>query len=178
MGLGLCFQPGWDSGTRAFSHLKEPRADAVCTSHADGGGPHGRKQTRSPQAHFCPRRALVTASELPQQSPGRVRRDTEPGRLLWGSALGGTPWTCTNGRGGAPQDQVGKKAEGKGAAELGVIRVSPSPVESTLSLEHSADQTVPRRGHRHLPDRAAEQSLQTRPQPLMAEGPRTRAPKM
>lgn len=118
------------------------------------------------------------ACELPQQSPRRVRRDVEPGRLLRGRALGGTPWTCMNGQGGAPQGQVGKRAEGKGAAELGVIQVSPSPVESMLSLRHSAD-SGPRRavgpdGPQTRPLAPPGQSCRAvssnkRPQPLTAQ---------
>ena len=119
------------------------------------------------------------ARKLPQQSPGRVRRDVEPGRLLRGRALGGTPWTCTNGPGGAPQGQVGKRPEGQGAAELGVVRVSPGPVESTLSLRHSADSGPGRAVGPDCPQtrppappgqscRAA--SSKKRPQPLTAQG--------
>lgn len=149
-------------------------------------GPQVGKQTRSPQASFCPGGASATwPARRPQQGPRRVRRwklgcQGHRGHVLQGRGPCGTPQTCANEQGGVPQGWAGEGAKGRRGHRAGGHSSfhQPSgepaltPALSTDSRGHTgrSGHAVPEQGCWHLPDRAADEncSPDKRPQPLTA----------
>lgn len=142
------------------------------------GWPPGEEADSVTAGPLLSGRALVPASSPAEPRASEARPGAgHPARVTHLAAL---PVPARMGRVGAHRAGVSKRAEGKGAAELGAVRGLPSPAESTRSLGHPADHTVPY--HPRLPAPPGQScgavSSDKRPQPLMAQRAQNRAPTM